>query len=504
MRQCFPFFGLVQSRLSFSFCLAWAFLLAVPPLLFAHSGEGEAFLEESAVLQPAEVSADDQSIRALEIRTAVAEKALLKDALNATGEVQADETQAFSVTSTVGGVVKSVLAKQGDLVGRGQILAVVYSMDVASNLTQLINDRARLDAEIAKVRSQYEGDIKLQTKQVQLAKFTFEREESLLQEGISARKSYQEAKNAFDSAVVRLETLTQRLAQDVALLERQRAVIIETAKGQLSIMGIDEGAVDDALRSGKVTSDLAIRSPVSGYVVKRNISLGERIEPSRTVYSIVNLSPIWVMVDIYQEQIPKVKVGQSVVLETPSKDRIAGKISSVGSVVDETTKTMHVRIVAENKSGVLRPGMFVTAQIMLGDVSIGAQSAVLVPEAAVVCYKDRSYIYVFHAQEGHFEPLAVRLGAKAAGQVEVLSGLQEGESVVVSGASQLLAQSILKPEAGKQHKGEKHEAHQLHEELETPANNPRAEMVIGFALGFIFAIVALVASVFFRKIQRKA
>ncbi|MCA0313783.1 MAG: efflux RND transporter periplasmic adaptor subunit [Candidatus Melainabacteria bacterium] len=342
------------------------------------------------------------------------------------------------------------------------------------------------------------------TVSVQLAKFTFEREESLLQEGISARKSYQEAKNAFDSAVVRLETLTQRLAQDVALLERQRAVIIETAKGQLSIMGIDEGAVDDALRSGKVTSDLAIRSPVSGYVVKRNISLGERIEPSRTVYSIVNLSPIWVMVDIYQEQIPKVKVGQSVVLETPSKDRIAGKISSVGSVVDETTKTMHVRIVAENKSGVLRPGMFVTAQIMLGDVSIGAQSAVLVPEAAVVCYKDRSYIYVFHAQEGHFEPLAVRLGAKAAGQVEVLSGLQEGESVVVSGASQLLAQSILKPEAGKQHKGEKHEAHQLHEELETPANNPRAEMVIGFALGFIFAIVALVASVFFRKIQRKA
>lgn len=503
MRQCIPLSGVSQSKLLFLFSLVWALFLAFPSLILAHSGESEAFLEDAAALQPAEVSADEQGVRALEIRTALVSKSILKEALNATGEVQADETQAFSVTSTVGGVVRSVLAKQGDIVRRGQTLAVVYSMEVASSLTQLLNDRARLDAEIAKVRSQYEGDIKLQTKQVQLTKFAFEREDSLLQEGISARKSYQEAKNAFDSAVVRLETLNQRLAQDVALLEKQRSVIIETAKGQLSIMGIDEAAVNEALRTGKVTSDLAIKAPVGGCVIKRDISLGERIDPSRTVYSIVNLSPIWVMVDIYQEQIPQVKEGQAVILETPSKERIAGRISSVGKVVDATTKTMHVRIVAENKQGVLRPGMFVTAQIVLGE-GVGAQSVLAVPEAAIVYYKDRPYLYAHHAQEGHFEPLAVKLGRKAAGQVEILSGLHEGEQVVVSGASQLLAQSILKPDAGQKHQGEKHEAHKQHEELETAAVNPRAEIVIGFALGFLFAVIALVASLVFKRMQSKA
>jgi len=476
-------------------------LCGVPQQVSGHSGDNEAFSENASSSGPKEVSVDEQGIRALEIKTVKVQQQSIKKSLTATGEVQADETRAFTVNPPVTGVVNAVLAKQGDIVTAGQVLAIVQSVEVASNLTQLLNERTKITAEIARVKTKYSGELTLQNNQVQLNKSAFEREDGLLKEGISARKNYLEAKNAYDSALVRLATLKQQLAQEVSLLEKQLAVTIHNAKGQLRIMGIAESAVDDALRTGEVTSALSIKAPVAGCVIKREITLGERVDPSKSIFSIVNLSPIWAMVDIYQEQIPKVKEGQPVLLATPSNERISGRISSVGSVVDNETKTLHVRVIADNPRGILRPGMFVTAEILLGS---STKTALLVPESAIVTYKDRPYVYMHHIDEGHFEPSAIGVGTKAGGLVEVTSGLHEGELVVVSGASQLLAQSVLKPEAEHQHEGEKHSDHHGHEEAEAHAASSRAQVVMGFALGLGAAFLIIVAWVLIAKPRKKS
>lgn len=500
MRNCSAPFG-SRTVVVLASLLSLALGCGFQQQVFSHSGDNEAFSESENSSGPKEVSVDEQGIRALEIKTVKVQLQSLKKSLTATGEVQADETRAFNVNPPVTGVVNAVLAKQGDLVTAGQVLAVIHSVEVASNLTQLLNERTKITAEIARVKTKYSGELTLQNNLVQLNKSAFEREDGLLKEGISARKNYLEAKNAYDSALVRLATLKQQLEQEVSLLERQLVVTIHNTKGQLRIMGIAGSAVDDALRTGEVSSALSIKAPVNGCVIKRDITLGERVDPSKSIFSIVNLSPIWAMVDIYQEQIPQVKEGQQVLLATPSNERISGRISSVGSVVDNETKTLHVRVIADNPRGILRPGMFVTAEILLGSSS---KTALLVPEAAVVTYKDKPYVYMHHIDEGHFEPSAIGVGTKAGGLIEVTSGLHEGELVVVSGASQLLAQSVLKPEAEHQHEGEKHSDHHGHEEAEAHTASSNAQIVMGFALGLGFAFAILVAWAIVARLRKKS
>lgn len=461
-------------------------LFLFAPHANAHGDDNEAFSSGGKSGAPSAVFVNEENRKALSLATARVERHIISDTLKATGEVQAAETQSFDVNPPVSGLVKAVNAKQGDTVAKGQTLALVHSIEVATTLTQLLNELTKLSAEIERVQTRFNSDITLQTNQVQLAKSTLDREEGLLKEGISARKNYQEAKNAFESAQVKLSTLHQQLKQEISLVEKQKEVIVHSAKGQLKIMGISEGTVDDSIKSGKVTANLPIVAPVSGIVSERSISLGESVDPNKKVFSIVNLNPIWVMVDIFQEQIPKVKEGQTVRIETPSKQTLKGTISSVGSVVDASTKTLHVRIIVENPNHILRPGMFVTAQI---NVSGGTQVGLVIPESAVVHYQDRPYVYKEH--ENKFEPVFIATGLTTDAGVVVSKGLKEGDSIVSLGAKQLSAQNLfnLGSQSSESKEDEDHGDHAQHEQESKQTTNGSATMLMGFFGGIVTALV---------------
>lgn len=465
--------------------------------LWAHEGENAAFATKENS-SPETINIDSQGQKALGLEFGLPKKVMLKETLKATGEVQAAETQAFDVNPPVSGLVKEVYVKQGDAVKKGQTLALVYSIEVANNLTQLLSERTKLSAEIARIQTQYRSDITLQMNQLQLAKINFEREEELLKEGISSRRSYQETKNAYDSATVKLTALRQRLDQEVRLLQKQRDVLTNTAKGQLRIMGLPEIAVDQAISGGTVTADLPIIAPVSGSIVTRSITLGERVDPSKKVFAIVNLNPIWVMVDIFQEQIPNVKEGQKVVINTPSKHLLTGVISSVGSLVDSGTKTLHVRIVAKNPQGILRPGMFVTAQIITGSAN---KETFVLPESALVKTKEQTLVY--KKELNSFKPLLVETGMHSNNDVEIISGITAGDLIVTSGAQQLQAQNLLKPGIAKAHEGEEHEDHSQHEKEEEPQAAQPVKMLFVFLSGLITALVIVSIWAFTLKASRK-
>lgn len=463
---------------------------------WTHDGDNEAFNQESN--NPEEISVDEQGQKALDIEIGSVRRLVLKDMLQATGEVTAAETQAFDVHPPVPGLVKEVRAKQGDTVQKGQTLALVYSIEVANNLTDLLNERTKINSEIARIQTQLKSDITLQSNQLQLGKAILEREEQLLKEGISARKNYLEAKNTYESASVKLATLRQRLDQEVKLAQKQLEVVTNTAKGQLKIMGISEATVDQAIKSGKVTADLPIVAPVNGCIISRSITLGERVDSTKKVFAIVNLNPIWVMVDIFQEQIPSVKEGQQVVIHTPSKQVLKGVISSVGSIVDASTKTLHVRIVADNQNGVLRPGMFVTARIILG---AGNKEALVIPATAVVYAKERPFVY--RKNQNHFQPVFIETGLHTNDGIEVTSGLQEGESIIVSGAKQLRAQNMLKPGVAETHEGEEHEDHKKHEEEERSSAGQPATSLMFFFGGLVSAFAVLAIWAFIAKSRKR-
>ena len=484
------------------FCLAWIICIwtLYPGLAtLGHGDDGGAFAPTDEAARLLELDMDDLSKDSIGLKTQRVENKTMSSFLRATGEVQAAETRSFEVNTPVSGVVQSVYVKQGDLVKKGQILASIYSPEVATALAQLVNETTRIEAEKARIRVQYQNDIKLQENQLKLSIIAYKREKELLAEGITARKTFQETENAEESASVKLQALKMRLQQELELLDRQREILIQTSKDQLRIMGLSNKEIYKAIESKHVKADLNVIAPLAGYVILRAVTVGEKVDPTRKLFSIVNLDPIWVMVDVYQEQIPQVHIGDHVVVETPSKDLIEGKISSIGSVVDVATKTLHVRIVVDNKKATLRPGMFVVAQIAFGKEN---KKQISIPETSIVYQNERPFAYVLDPKDRKFEPTQVQIGGRYAQDVAILTGLKEGDIVVTQGAEQLKAQSLLKPQAQAQHDKESHEDHAAHNKEAEKEPAPTTVMLMIFLGGCVFALTLVLGFVWARKRNR--
>lgn len=420
-------------------------LLLIAPPAFSHGGGDEAFSGAGEPKAAQAVTVDAQGVRALGIKLATAKSGSIDEVLKATGEVRAAETNAFDVTAPVSGAVRAVHVKQNDPVKKGQTLAVIHSIEVAQTLTNLLAEQTKTFADIERVKTQYRGDIALQEKEVQLSKAEYERQDSLFKEGIAAQKAYQLALGEFEKAKVRLSTLQIKQNQEVALLKKQLNAQIQNVKGQLKIMGISSTAADRALAGREVTADLPIVSPVTGVVTFRDMTLGEKVDSSKRLFSVVDLNPIWVMIDVYQEQLPRIRTGQAVLVSTPAGHNLRGTISSIDANVDPLKKTVHVRVVAPNPQGVLRPGAFVQAEIILGSTT---SANIVVPSAAIVEQGGKRFVYIRH--QSQFEPIEVQIGQQIGGKTEIVTGLAEGSPVVIAGARQLLAQGMV---GGHSHEG---------------------------------------------------
>lgn len=474
--------------------------LLAPSAVLPHEGHNDAFKEGgSQTAEPVEV--DAQGVEALGIKTSTASPGTIQNILKATGEVKAAETNAFDVNALVSGTVRSVYAKHGDQVRKGQLLATIHSMEVADHLTDLITERNKIQADIDRTRMQYQSEISLQQKEVELTDLEYKRQQSLLQEKIAALKTFQQAKNDYEKAKVKLVSLKSRQAQEIQLLRKQLQATTVNMKAQLKIMGISSSAVDRALAGGGVTADLPIMSPVNGVVTLRDVSIGQRVEPGKQIFSIVNLNPIWVMVDVFQEQIPSIRLGQQVQLKTASEQSVMGTISSIDSIVDPVKKTLHVRIVANNSSGILRPGMFVTAEIEVGQTTSGN---IVLPSTAIVDSGDKHLVY--KRSGNSYTPAQVVLGQQGRGRVEIVQGVSEGDVIVTEGAKQLLAQGMIgaAAEAEHEHEGPGHDEHEAHDEHESAGSRMRPEVlgVTTFVGGLLTAVLAYFAIRFAQRRSR--
>lgn len=476
--------------------LALTYFLAVPASL-AHGDHDDSFSEGGTEGGAKEVEVDQQGIKALGIKLGKVSTGSVDDVLKATGEVKPAETREFEVTAPVAGAVRNVFAKQNDTVRSGQVLATIHSVETAQMLTDLVSEKTKITSEIEKLKTQYQSDITLQKNEVELLALEYQRQEQLFNEKIAAHKTYQQAFYDYERAKVKLSTLKTKELQDIALLQKQLKLYINNVKAQLKIMGISSKSADTALAGGTVSADLSIKSPVSGVVTFREVTLGERVEPSKKLFSVVDLSPIWIVIDVFQEQLQKIRIGQSVKVISPSSKTMQGIISSIDSNVDPVKKTVHVRVVAENKDGALRPGAFVNAEIVLGSTPSGN---VFVPSDAVIESAGKHVVYGRH--EKHFEPAEVEIGKVTNGKTEVLSGLKPGEEIVVEGARQLLAQGMLSARA-EEHKGEghdEHDAHGEHAKTMEPASKPEVTMIMMFMAGLATAC-ATIASVFLIRMR---
>lgn len=215
------------------------------------------------------------------------------------------------------------------------------------------------------------------------------------------------------------------------------------ARQRLILLGMSEAQIRALRRRGEPSEAVPILSPASGWIVEKNVVEGAQVAAGTLVYRIADLDQVWIEVQVYESDLPHVRVGQDVRVTVPYlPDReFEGRVGFVYPYVDPETRTARVRIELENADLALRPDMYANAAF---DVSLGEQLAV--PMSAVIYTGPRRIVFV-ELGEGRLRPKVVELGARAGDYYVVRSGLDEGDVVVTSGNFLIAAESRLRSAA---------------------------------------------------------
>ena len=206
------------------------------------------------------------------------------------------------------------------------------------------------------------------------------------------------------------------------------ARLVASARERLRLWQMTDDQIRALEAGGAPTTTVAIASPATGVVVEKMAVKGMRVEPGMTLYTIVDLSRVWVNADVYESELPLVHIGQHAHVTVPSVPRrvIEGTIAYIDPVLDPATRTARARLSISNEKGDLKPEMFVEVGIQ---VELGER--LVVPESAVLRTGERQIVFVDKGG-GVFEARLVTLGVRAGEDVEVVDGLHEGERVVAS------------------------------------------------------------------------
>lgn len=218
--------------------------------------------------------------------------------------------------------------------------------------------------------------------------------------------------------------------------------MVQSARKRLLNWDIPEGEIAALEKTGTARKYLTIYSPDDGFVVDKMVLEGQQVMPGMALYKIANLSRVWVMGDIYQYELAWVKIGQEAEVDLsylPGR-KFSGTVTYISPTIDEATKTAKLRVEIANTPGFeLKPGMFATVVI----TSALPEPVVAVPEQAIIRSGERN-LAVVALGNGYFEPREVELGVSGGGYVQAVSGISEGELIVVSSQFLIDSESNLK------------------------------------------------------------
>jgi membrane fusion protein, copper/silver efflux system len=230
---------------------------------------------------------------------------------------------------------------------------------------------------------------------------------------------------------------------------RQRT--LEAVRERLQVhFGITEEQIAEIETSKQPRMSITFHSPIHGTVISKDVQEGQYVDEGMVLYLLVDLSKVWIYLDVYEKDIRYVKVGTSVSLtsDTYPNERFHGTVTFIEPVINEETRTVRVRIESNNPNGKLKPNMFVQANI---DVPFTGK--VLVLTSAIINTGKRSVVWV-EVKPNVFEPRDVVVGTSSDTKSEILSGLNEGEQVAVSGGFLIDSESALRqPTAADPHAG---------------------------------------------------
>jgi Cu(I)/Ag(I) efflux system membrane fusion protein len=222
------------------------------------------------------------------------------------------------------------------------------------------------------------------------------------------------------------------------------SAVADSGRARLKFFGMSDSEIRAIEKTGKPNRVVTLYAPRSGVLAHRGISAGTAVDPSTEIAVILDLSRIWVFAEVPEFASDSVKKGMLAQLAFGSDGKLVvpARVEFVDPMLTESTRTLKVRFSLPNTRGELRPGMYGTAMF-----KAPGRSAVMVARDAVVDTGAAQYVYVVKA-DGVYEPRAVRVGARLKESVEIVSGLQEGEKIVVAGVFLLDSESRLRASGG--------------------------------------------------------
>lgn len=323
------------------------------------------------------------------LKIAPAGEGEVTETLRVPARIEVDEQRVARIGAAVTGRVTQIHASLGQSVQRGEQLATLHSAELSA-------------AQLAYLKALSQA--KLQ------------------------RSAVDRAKLLFASDVIGAAELQKR-ESELAQAEAER----QAAYGQLGVLGMTEGAMAKLAATRAVHSLSSITATLEGVVIERKVTPGQVVQPADALFTVADLSHVWLVAEVPEQQAALVKKGEAAQAEIPalSGRRIEGRLIYVADTVNPNRRTVTVRMDVDNTERMLKPEMLASMLIQ------GApQRRLLIPAAAVVREDNKDYVFVqLDAQRFQLRPLT--LGQESNGQIPVQTGLKSGESIVIDGAFHL-------------------------------------------------------------------
>ena len=313
----------------------------------------------------------------------------VQGALSFPGEIRFNEDRTAHVVPRLAGVVEAVPADLGQMVRKGQVLAVIASSALSDQRSELLAAQRRLD----------------------LARTTYAREKSLWEQKISAEQDYLAARNALQEA----------------------EISVQNARQKLTAIGADGGG-----GGGGALNRFELRAPFDGMIVEKHLTLGEAVAADAAIFTISDLRSVWAEFVVSARDLGNVRVGERATIRSTASDGKAdGAVSYVGALLGEQTRTAKARVTLTNPDMAWRPGLFVTVNVL----GAAQQVPVAVVAGAVQQVEGRTVVFV-ETPEG-FRAQPVTVGRTSDTVSEIVSGLEPGRRYAAANSF------VLKAELGK-------------------------------------------------------
>lgn len=324
----------------------------------------------------------------------VAGPARMKDARSFPGEIGFDHNRVAHVVSRLAGVVAEIPKRLGERVNKGDVIAVLDSRELAESKSEYIESVHRLE----------------------FAQAAFVREEALWKKKISAEQDYLVSRHALEEAEIARQVAEQKLLALGLSADVLGALAVEPT-GRV---------IDREVRTPFVAHALTryeIRSPLNGMLIEKHVAVGEAISGDAEMFLVADLSTVWGEFTVHAKDLSAVRIGQPVTVRSQDLAlEVRGRVSYIGSLVGEQTRTARAHVDIPNPKGLWRPGLFVTVEVVQEEVEV----PVAVRTEALQTFRDRDVVFVRYGDQ--FEARPVEPGRRDGPWVEIRAGLAPGES----------------------------------------------------------------------------